>query len=840
MMCAVALVAATKILLPQPFAAAELKDANFDAACRARMEAWKARVAAYKPDYSDSSWALEPPADNRFDAPFAVVKDGKPAACIVLDWSSREDRILRQAAEELQAHVKLITGVEIPICDECGACNGKQGPANRICLGKRLLPGKRSPWFVDGVWRERLAATDGGCGKDGFAIRLDPENPRHLHVFGTKSKGTMNGVFALLENNTDLIWARPDAAMGTVFTPQPGELSFVWGKDFVTAPATRARGWNNGHVRAVAWSARNRCNLFNGGGGGDISCHNDHKGRYGVYCQRHVYGHTMHFFMQGCDDPEIRQHDEKGNLVPEPKGWGNNPCFTNPLALEVFVSNLVACARMAPEGTDKIYAAIEDSWELCRCPRCLAPIKLPDGTELTRDADNFRSTQFWMFYNKAAERLAQEVPGMTLINLAYFFTAAPPACPMRPDVHPEFAPYVRSNDKAPIFAPENAVWMRRLIGWSRLCKDIETYDYHGLGLGFPRPLSEVRAWDYAVMNPFIVGMTSENNLMQDDTDGAKAVWDVSAMEQWVMSRLYWDPEQDVEKLRKYFIRRTYREAAPSVERVYGLIREEWFRSPRASTLGDDPIDLTKLLIVSKGHVTEVSNLLARAVSEVRHPKARVLTERLRRQLIKFVDAANALKTPKVQLPLVRVESDPGFDDAVWERGAALDPFVGCIKGDGKVPAKKATEVRLFHDSDNIHLRIRCVDPDIAKIRNPGLPTGAKEAIVQGDHLEVYLNDPLSEGGYYLFSVSPDDIAADWAKNGGGAWEGVWAHRARRTADGWEVLLTIPLKTIHADNPKGNDLKMLIIREADPFDDTSSWGGGRHHQFATFGDVKLLR
>ena len=60
------------------------------------------------------------------------------------------------------------------------------------------------------------------------------------------------------------------------------------------------------------------------------------------------------------------------------------------------------------------------------------------------------------------------------------------------------------------------------------------------------------------------------------------------------------------------------------------------------------------------------------------------------------------------------------------------------------------------------------------------------------------------------------------------------------ANGWDVLLTIPLKTIRADNPKGNDIKMLIIRETDPFEDSSSWGGGRHHQFATFGDVKLLR
>lgn len=819
-----------------PFSAAELSG-DVDAAFARRLDAWNAQVAAYRPDYSDSSACLRPPTDNRLDSPFAVVSDGRPCACIVLDPTSREDRVLRHAAEELQGTVALLTGVTLPIAYGFAEAERRLPSANGICLGKRLLPGARP--FSDDVWRERLAATDGNCGKDGYAIRLDPANPRHLHVFGVTSKGTMNGVFTLLENNADIIWSRPDEELGTVFTPTPGKLEFVWGRDFVTAPATRARGWNGG-AKGVVWASRNRCNLFNGGGGLDISHQNDLKGRYGVYCQRHIYGHTLHFFLRGCEDPEIFARDEKGNRLVGTPGWGNNPCFTSPRALDVFASNLVDCARMSPAGTDKIYVAIEDTWDLCRCANCLKPIRLADGTLLAKEAENFRSTQVWTFYNRAAERLSREVPGMKLVNLAYFFSAPPPACAMRPDVHPEFAPYVRTNDKAPIFAPENAVWMKWLIGWGWLCKDIETYDYYGLGLGFPRPLADVRAWDFAVMNPFVVGLTSENNTMADRTERERAIWDVSAMEQWVMTRLYWDPAQDIEKLRKYFIRRTYREAAPTVERVYGLIRNEWFKSPRASTLGDDPIDLAKLLIVSKGHAPAVSNMLERAVATAVHPKAKVLATRLRDRLLQLVNSAAALVNPKAQLPLVRVEADPDYEDAVWTRAATLEPFVRCFKSDGKTPALHPTDVRAFHDSDNLRLRIRCTDPDIARVKKAVVPDGAKELIVEGVHLEIYVGDPLSEGSYYLFSVSPDDVAADWASHGGTAWDGVWSHRARRTPDGWEALVTIPLKTVRADNAKGNDLKLQIVREASPIAESASWGGGGWHQFAQFGDVKLLR
>ena len=56
---------------------------------------------------------------------------------------------------------------------------------------------------------------------------------------------------------------------------------------------------------------------------------------------------------------------------------------------------------------------------------------------------------------------------------------------------------------------------------------------------------------------------------------------------------------------------------------------------------------------------------------------------------------------------------------------------------------------------------------------------------------------------------------------------------------------IPLKTINADNPKGNLLKGLILRErhahgADKQREYSSWGGGNHHQTTTFGTLRLMR
>ena len=822
-----------------PFSEAELaSDSALKAACERRMEAWKVQRASIKPDYSDSSRYLQPPADNRLDTPFKVVSGGKPAATIVLSWSCREDVVLRQAAEELRDHIKMITGVELKICDFWGARDDKRDKLNRICIGKRTIPCDYSKPSGGNPWLERLSQTDGGCGKDGFAIRLDTENPNRLHIFGTTSKGTMNGVFALLENNTDIIWARPSAEIGTVFTPSPGELSFVWGKDFVSVPDTVARGWNS--YAGLEWMSRNGCNIFNGGGGGDISHVNEKKARYGVWSVRHLFGHLFSSFIENENDPLVFANDGHGVPFPQRRKM---PCFTYPRALDVFSDRLINCARLAPSGTERLYVSLEDSMTTCACTNCLAPITLPDGTVLTKESDNFFSMRFWTFMNKAVERLNAVLPQMKVDSLAYFYTAPVPPCAINPNIMPEFAPYVRANDKDPIFAPENAKWLKYLAGWHAKCGPVETYDYHGLGIRFPRPLAETRAVDFAVMNPFIIGMTSENNTMSDSGKSAEAVWDVSAMEQWVITRLYWDCRRDVESLRKYFIRRTYREAAPEVEHVYGIIREEWFASMHRSTLGDDPVELTKSLIVSRGRDAEIVSHLDRAVAAVRHPKSKVLVERLRTQLLDFIADAKSIKNPQIALPLVRVREAPNFDSPVWRQSAKFHPFTVVDRKDRSRVAKNATALSAFHDTKNLYMKLRCEDRCCGQI--PAIPKSpdGKERTIVADHIEIFIDDPTKDGEYYLFGLAPDGQRFDWGKNSGLDWNGEWDAKTRRYASCWDAVIAIPFKTLNVDILKNDAIRLLVVREVHAHGDlateNTSWGGGGWHQRSTFGDVKLM-
>lgn len=109
-------------------------------------------------------------------------------------------------------------------------------------------------------------------------------------------------------------------------------------------------------------------------------------------------------------------------------------------------------------------------------------------------------------------------------------------------------------------------------------------EYYGIFNGF-RPLAEVIAFDVrSYVKLGVMEYTSELNpdenfLFRDGViRGGGAEWDFMTMEAWVVNRIYWDDTQDVEQLRKYYLRRTYREAAPDDAYVLqpdGSVRVGW-------------------------------------------------------------------------------------------------------------------------------------------------------------------------------------------------------------------------------------------------------------------------
>ena len=569
-----------------------------------RSKAFDRKMADYKADYSDSSAYLEVPAKGRLPKPLTIASRSNAVAAVALPEGELSPCLV-QAAAEFVRYVKMICSVELPVV------RGKRGAAVMLGFGR----------------------FDASKGRDGYRLTYRDGS---IHVDGGTDKGVMNGVFALLENNTDIIWAHPDEKTGTIFTPLPGELVFRWGDGVESIPVTPGRGWNG--YMFTEWMAHNKCNVYNCGGGGDITWMNPKKTRYGVLYTRHLGGHNIFHFMDGAPAGSPAGYyacNEAGERT------GGNPCFSSEKLFTLFRKNLLSTLRYAPDDTDEIYVNLQDTWKSCLCASCRSPIVFPDGTRVEPTDENFFSTRYFMFMNRMAEEVRREFPGKRITTLAYFGSLPAPSCEIHPNLTVEYAPYPRGNDKKPLYHPDNRLLMQHLDDWYGLVGPgrLEVYGYHGLGLRFPRPVSEVMQEDFKVLSERALYVSSEYS-----ERNSRDIWDYSSMEYWVMTHLMWNPQRSVEKLRKYYLRRTFREAAPAMERFYGTIREEFYRQRRGSGIGCTLAGGSSDWIVSPGHTDTLRAALAEAEKRAKHPKSLALIGRIRELFEKGV--AGAVKSAK--------------------------------------------------------------------------------------------------------------------------------------------------------------------------------------------------
>ena len=150
-----------------------------------------------------------------------LVKDGEPFADIILH--GRAYPIERFAAEELQYHVKLITGAELPIVTR--PTEGK----NHIYLGKVTgfpTRGMAENAALVKITPELVAI----AGADGIGEALNVET----------AAGTLFGVYDLLEKKLGVRWLWPGET-GTVVKHQKTlELAE---EEWTVEPPLRAIGW---------------------------------------------------------------------------------------------------------------------------------------------------------------------------------------------------------------------------------------------------------------------------------------------------------------------------------------------------------------------------------------------------------------------------------------------------------------------------------------------------------------------------------------------------------------------------------------------------------------------
>jgi hypothetical protein len=174
--------------------------------------------------------------------------------------------------------------------------------------------------------------------------------------------------------------------------------------------------------------------------------------------------------------------------------------------------------------------------------------------------------------------------------------------------------------------------------------------------------------------------------------GKRGEWDFIAMEYWIINRLYWNPDQDVEQLRKYFIRRTYQEAAPQMEKFFGTIRAAWLKDRQPSGYIEAP-GLMNELVIRGGLEEPLRQQLEAARKAVKNPTSRLMIDTLRLTFDELATSVKTKKTEKTDFPFSpetqlyygwNPTSDWEEKVLTWARATYID------KGGQTIPAVRFT------------------------------------------------------------------------------------------------------------------------------------------------------
>ncbi len=366
-----------------------------------------------------------------------------------------------------------------------------------------------------------------------------------LKISGGSGQGVMYGIYALLEDILGVRFYSHDVTK----IPKREILEFD-DLCYTDKPALEHRQLDYAPLVRPEWSARNRLN----GAGPDRW--------YGGI--RHGYALYVHTFNHLCSpDVYFEEHPEYFSMVGGVRIKDQTQlCLTNPDVLEIVVENVKKALRANPSA--RIVSVSQNDWRNpCECPECAkidAENESQAGTMIT-------------FVNKVAEAIEEEFPHIVVDTLAYMYTRKPPKL-----VKPRHNVCVRLCSIECCFAhpletcrevtggfrlrakPGDPSFQEDLIGWGKICDRIYIWDYvtnyRYFWLPFPNFQVLGPNMQFFVKNG-VRGVYEEGNYQSVSPD-------MTEMRTWLLAKLLWNPDFDVEAGILEFTEAVYGPAAAEI------------------------------------------------------------------------------------------------------------------------------------------------------------------------------------------------------------------------------------------------------------------------------------
>lgn len=447
-----------------------------------------------------------------------LVKQGKTTYSILISESAPPSE--HRAAAELQRFIEEMTGARLPIITDA-----EEPGTNLVLVGDSNQVRK----LGDNISFAELGA-------EGFVLRTQGE---HLIIAGGKPRGTMYGVYALLDS-LGCRWFTPEVSV----IPKKATL-VIKPLNETQKPAFEYREPFFSEAFDKDWAARNRVNgasnRLDDSAGGAVSYFPFVHSAYSILPPQQYF----------------QDHPEYYALVDGTRrGSDAQLCLTNPDVLRLTIQKVLQWISEHPDAT--IFSVSQnDTQGWCECDNCL---------RVEQEEGGAHSGPILRFVNAVATEVGKKHPDKLIDTLAYWYSEPPPA-KVRPvpNVRVRLCPIGVCEAHAYVRCEYDRYFLDHLQAWSRITNRLYIWHYvtnfsHYL---MPFPDFDELAADFPLYQKNgVVGIFLEG-------DGSRG-GENAELRSYVMARLLWNPNIDMDVTVNEFMAAYYGKAARAMRACFDL------------------------------------------------------------------------------------------------------------------------------------------------------------------------------------------------------------------------------------------------------------------------------
>lgn len=271
-------------------------------------------------------------------------------------------------------------------------------------------------------------------------------------------------------------------------------------------------------------------------------------------------------------------------------------CMTNETVVKIVVEKMTQIITDNPEATFLSVSQNDDA-VYCECDQCKSLNEKHGGPQ----------GSLYFFMNK----IANKFPKTNIVTLAYQHTfKAPIDLKIQPNIYTLFCPIDLNRGKSIAKDSENKAFIKIMQNWGETASNLYLWDYTVQFSNYLSPFPNMHTFsdNYKLFK--------QNNVKGLFVQGyADVPGDLSELRQYLLAKLLWNTEIDIEATRDDFLRGFYGKAASSIKEYLTLLTKNQENSNQPLDIYSGPIQARNTFL-SPEAMDQYDQLLEKAAALV--------------------------------------------------------------------------------------------------------------------------------------------------------------------------------------------------------------------------------